>query len=157
MSDLETPQGTEEIIIVDCDLDEPPHKVWRALTEPALLAAWLAPNDIRPEVGHRFRIDAAPEQGRDGDVQCEVLEVEPNRSLTFSWREQREDGPALDSQVTWTLTPTFVGGTRLRVVHDGFALSGGRVLALAGAGQAISRALARRIIGILADTLRLAA
>ena len=157
MSDIEMTPATEETIVVDYELAEPPHQVWRALTEPDLLTAWLGPNDIRPEVGHRFRIDAAPEQGRDGDVQCEVLEVEPNRSLTFSWREQRDGGLALDSQVTWTLTPTFVGGTHLRVVHDGFVLSGGRVLALAGYGAGISRALAWRLVGLLAANFRVAA
>ena len=159
MSDTTTPaqETTEppkvETIVADYDLAEPPHKVWRALTEPDLLAAWLGPNDIRPEVGHRFNV----EQGADGAVECEVLKVEPNRSITYSWREIKDGGPALDSQVTWILTPTFIGGTHLRLVHDGFALSAGRALAMAGAGQAISRTLMRRIVGLWAETLRLAA
>jgi uncharacterized protein YndB with AHSA1/START domain len=150
MSDTTT---AAETIVTDYDLAEPPHKVWRALTEPDLLAAWLGPNDIRPEVGHRFNV----EPGTDGPVECEVLEVEPNRSITYSWREAKDGGPALDSQVTWILTPTFIGGTHLRLVHDGFVLSSGRALAMAGAGQTISRALMRRIVGLLAETLRLAA
>lgn len=145
---------TTETVVVDYDLDEAPHQVWRALTEPDLLAAWLGPNDIRAEVGRRFRVDAAP--GSDSTVECEVLEVEPGRSLTYSWREARDDGPALDSQVTWVLTPTFTGGTHLRLVHDGFGLSDGRILALACAGRAISLALASRIMGVLADAFRLA-
>jgi len=153
MSDLATPTQT---IVADFDLAEPPHKVWRALTEPELLAAWLGPNDIRPEVGHRFQVETA-EPGTDSAIQCEVLEVDPKRSITYSWREERGDGPALDSQVTWTLTPTFVGGTHLRLVHYGFAPTGGRVFALADAGHAISGALARRMVGILAEAIRLAA
>jgi uncharacterized protein YndB with AHSA1/START domain len=151
MSDTTTPLATTETIVADYDLAEPPHKVWRALTEPDLLAAWLGPNDIRPEVGHRFKV----EPGTDGSVQCEVLEVEPNRSITYSWREARDGGPALDSQVTWILTPTFIGGTHLRLVHDGFALSSGQTLAMAG--YALSRALAPRIVAILTEALRLAA
>jgi len=151
---FETASETETIL-VDCDLAEPPHKVWRALTEPELLAAWLGPNDIRPEIGHRFRFEAEP--GSDGAVQCEVLDVEPNRSISYSWRAERDGEPALDSRVTWTLTPSFVGGTHLRLVHDGFALSAGRAVALAGAGQAISQILARRVVGLLADSFRLAA
>jgi len=153
MSDL---ANTTQTIVADYDLPEPPHQVWRALTEPDLLAAWLGPNDIRPEVGHRFQVETA-EPGLGGAIQCEILEVDPKRSITYSWREERDDGPALDSQVTWTLTPTFVGGTRLRLVHDGFALTGGRTLALAGAGHAISGVLARRIVGVLAEAFRLAA
>ncbi|HEX4183842.1 MAG TPA: SRPBCC domain-containing protein [Caulobacteraceae bacterium] len=142
-----------ETIIVDCDLEEPPHKVWRALTEPELLAAWLGPNDIRPEVGHRFSVAAS-----GAEVQCEVLEAEPNRSITFTWREQREEGPPVESQVSWTLIPTFIGGTRLRIVHDGFALSAGRTLALAGTGHRLSDATtAWRIRGLFAGALRLAA
>ena len=151
MSDTTTP--APETIVADYDLAEPPHKVWRALTEPDLLAAWLGPNDIRPKVGHRFKV----EPGADGAVQCEVLEVEPNKTITYSWRESRNGGPALDSEVTWILTPTFTGGTHLRLVHDGFVLSAGRLLAMAGAGRSISRALVCRIEGVLADVLRLAA
>ena len=134
---------TSEAVVVDYDLEEPPHKVWRALTQPDLLAAWLGPNDIRAEVGHRFEVAAG--SGSDGAVHCEVLEVDPGRSLTYSWREERDEGPALDSLVTWTLTPTYLGGTRLRLVHDGFALGSGRVMALAGAARAISRTLAARV------------
>jgi uncharacterized protein YndB with AHSA1/START domain len=150
MSDLDS---EAETIIQDYDLDAPPHQVWRALTEPELLAAWLGPNDFRAEVGQRFRVEAAP--GTDAAVECEVLEVEPNRILTYSWREERESGAALDSEVTWILTPRFDGGTHLRLVQDGFALSGGRVLAVAGAG--LSRILAWRVLGRLADNFRLAA
>jgi uncharacterized protein YndB with AHSA1/START domain len=150
MSDLDT---TADTIIQDYDLDAPPHQVWRALTEPELLAAWLGPNDIRAEVGQRFRVETAP--GTDAPVECEVLEVEPNRTLTYSWREARESGPALESEVTWIITPRFDGGTHLRLVHDGFALSRGRVLAMAGGG--LSRVLARRVLGQLKDAFRLAA
>ena len=31
--------------------------VWRALTEPELLARWWAEGDIKPVVGHRFTLD----------------------------------------------------------------------------------------------------
>ena len=150
MSELDT---EAETLVMDFDLDEPPHQVWRALTEPELLAAWLGPNDIQAEVGRKFSIEAAP--GSGAPVECEVLEVEPDKSLTYSWRERREGGPALDSQVTWILTPTFIGGTRLRIVHDGFALADGRILAMAGVAS--GRALAWRTISVLADIYRLAA
>ena len=150
MSELDT---EAETLVMDFELDEPPHQVWRALTEPELLAAWLGPNDIQAEVGRKFSIEAAP--GSGAPVECEVLEVEPDKSLTYSWRERRKDGPALDSQVTWILTPTFIGGTRLRVVHDGFALTDGRALAIAS--SAFRRSLAALTIGILADIYRLAA
>jgi uncharacterized protein YndB with AHSA1/START domain len=135
MSLLDKTPKADEAIVVDCDLAQPPHQVWRALTEPDLLAAWLMPNDIRAEVGRRFsfRDDA-------GAVQCQVLDVEPNRSLSYSWRDERGPGKALESTVTWTLTPTFVGGTRLRLVHDGFAPTpGATAMAMGGIAGVLSR------------------
>jgi uncharacterized protein YndB with AHSA1/START domain len=142
-----------ETIVADYDLDEPPHKVWRALTEPALMAAWLGANDIEPIVGHRFRVASAP--GAHGPVECEVLEAEPGRRLSYSWREARDGGATLDSEVTWILTPRFDGGTHLRLVHEGFVLSVGRVLALASVNLGL--ALRHRTFGGLARAFRLAA
>jgi uncharacterized protein YndB with AHSA1/START domain len=137
MSLLDKTPTTDETIVVDCELAEPPHQVWRALTEPDLLAAWLMPNDIQPEVGRRFSF-----RDEAGAVECQVLDVEPNRSLTYSWRDEREPGgKALDSTVTWTLTPTFIGGTHLRLVHDGFALTtrGSAVMAIGRIAGALRR------------------
>lgn len=47
-------------IALDYDLPHPPAKVWRALTEPGLLAKWLMATDLRPPVGNRFTFKAAP-------------------------------------------------------------------------------------------------
>ncbi len=129
----------QDSIIIDCDLAEPPEKVWRALTEPALLAAWLMPNDIRPEVGHRFAFQGQPDAS--GAIACEVLAVEPNHLLRYSWRGSEPGldaaGP-LDTTVTFVLTGTASGGTHLRIVHSGFAPALQRPLTmLAGAGSAL--------------------
>jgi uncharacterized protein YndB with AHSA1/START domain len=109
-------------IVVECDLAEPPEKVWRALTVPDLLAAWLMPNDMRPEVGSRFRF--RDEAAAGAGIACEVLAVEPHRLLTLSWRNDGPrvpvSAPALDTRVSFVLTRTATNGTHLRVVHDGF-------------------------------------
>jgi uncharacterized protein YndB with AHSA1/START domain len=76
-------------------------------------------NDIRPLVGHVFTFKAPPMPGWDGTVQCEVLESEPHRRLRYSWRGGSESS-RLNSIVTWTLTPTAAGGTRLSLEHSGF-------------------------------------
>jgi uncharacterized protein YndB with AHSA1/START domain len=123
MSATDTPDP--EPVIVDCDLDEPPEKVWRALTTPELMAVWLAKGDIKAEVGHRFELAATT-----GPVECEVLEVDPRRRLRLSWRDHDEAGDPIVSEVTIVLTPTIAGGTRLRLVHDGFARSGFLVMAI---------------------------
>ena len=48
---------TEDLraIHVDEYLAHPPARVWRALTDPDLLATWLMRNDFRRVVGHRLR------------------------------------------------------------------------------------------------------
>jgi uncharacterized protein YndB with AHSA1/START domain len=114
-----------ESVIVDCDLDEPPEKVWRALTQPELMAVWLAEGDIKPRVGHRFAL-----QPQTGPVECEVLKADPGRELRLAWRERDEDGELIESEVSFVLTPTITGGTRLRLVHDGFAHAGFLVMAI---------------------------
>jgi len=118
-----TPKDTRESVVVECDLAEPPAQVWRALTEPALLAAWLMPNDIRPEIGARFTFQADAETG-SGTIECEVLAAEPEHLLRYSWRGDdagRDSADrAVDSVVTFVLTETADGGTHLRLVHDGF-------------------------------------
>lgn len=113
-----------QAITVDYDFPQAPEKVWRALTEPALLAAWLMPNNIRPVVGHRFTFQAPPTPGWDGVAHCEVLAVEPQRLLSYRWGGGSQDlkgyGHQMNTVVTWALTPSATGGTHLRLVHAGF-------------------------------------
>jgi len=102
-------------IVVDYHLSAPPPKVWRALTEAKLLASWLMPNDIKPEVGHQFTFKTAPAPGFDGIVHCKIIEVQPVSRLVYSWR-----GGPIDTMVIWTLEPTISGGTHLKLEHSGF-------------------------------------
>jgi uncharacterized protein YndB with AHSA1/START domain len=105
-----------ESFVIDYELAQAPSKVWRVLTEPELLKRWLMENDIRPVVGHKFTFRAQPQPWWDGVVHCEILEVEPESRLRYSWR-----GGALDTMVTWTLRPSKTGGTFLRLEHTGFS------------------------------------
>ena len=77
----------------------PPAKVWRAVTEPELLAAWLMSNDMGPLVGQTFTFRDKPMRWWDGIVHCEVLEIDLHKRLRYSWR-----AGALDTVVTWTHT-----------------------------------------------------
>jgi uncharacterized protein YndB with AHSA1/START domain len=99
---------TTRTIEVDQFIGRPPATVWRALTTPELLARWWAAGDIAPTVGHRFLLD----MGGWGQVPCEVLEVEPDQRLVYTFGD-------------WTLTWRLVaegGGTRLFLEHSGFDL-----------------------------------
>ncbi len=103
-------------VIVERDFPFPPEKLWRALTQPHLIAEWLMKNDFAPKVGHRFKLTG--EWG--GVLDCEVLIVEPNRTLSYTWNFVSDD-PGLDlrSTVTFTLTPTSAGA-HLRMEQAGF-------------------------------------
>ncbi len=115
-------------IVVAYDLPSPPAKVWRALTEPALLARWLMENDLVPIVGHRFTFRAPPMPNWNGVVECEVTAVEPERLLRYTWIGGSA-ATRLDSVVTWRLSPTATGGTHLELEHAGFTAQNGFALA----------------------------
>ena len=96
-------------VIVEREVPHPPEKIWRALTQPHLIQDWLMNNDFRPVVGHHFNFRADW-----GAVDCQVLAVEPNKTLSYTWAAYD-----LKSVVTWTLTPTSAG-THLRMEQSGF-------------------------------------
>jgi uncharacterized protein YndB with AHSA1/START domain len=103
-------------VVVEREISHPPEKLWRALTQPHLIEEWLMKNDFSPVVGHRFHLTG--EWG--GVLDCEILAVEPNRTLSYSWDFKHEDAAFdLRSVVTFTLTPTSTG-THLRMEQAGF-------------------------------------
>ena len=103
-------------VVVERELPHPPEKIWRALTQPHLIAEWLMQNDFDPVVGHRFNL-----RGEWGGVlDCEVLAVEPHKTLSYTWNFAHADAAYnLQSVVTFTLTPTRTG-TQLRMEQVGF-------------------------------------
>lgn len=103
-------------VVVERDIAHAPSKLWRALTQPHLIAEWLMQNDFAPTVGHHFKL-----RGEWGGVlDCEVLAIEPDRKLSYTWDFDHEDPAyALKSVVTFTLTPSGAG-TRLRMEQVGF-------------------------------------
>jgi uncharacterized protein YndB with AHSA1/START domain len=103
-------------VIVEREFSFPAEKLWRALTQPHLIEEWLMKNDFKPVVGHSFNL-----RGEWGGVlDCEVLEIEPNKTLSYTWNFKHEDAAYnLLSVVTFTLTPTGKG-THLRVEQSGF-------------------------------------
>ena len=107
-------------IVVERDMAHPPEKIWRALTQSALIAEWLMRNDFQPVVGHKFNFRAQPVMGWNGVTDCEVLELVPHRRLVYSWNASGEQAAGgLKTVVTWTLTP-LGGGTRVRMEQTGF-------------------------------------
>ena len=106
---MSTPETETRSVVVEREVPFPPEKIWRALTQPHLIEEWLMKSNFEPVAGHGFQFRADW-----GSVDCKVLAVEPNRTLSYTWCAH-----GLESVVTWTLTPTSTG-TQLRMEQVGF-------------------------------------
>jgi uncharacterized protein YndB with AHSA1/START domain len=112
--DKTAPSQTDAIAF-EFELRHPPQKVWRALTEPALLAQWLLPVvEHELQTGAAFTLKAQPQPGWDGIVNGRFLEIEAHKKLSYTWSVGD-----MDTVVTFDLTPTS-SGTRLSLVQSGF-------------------------------------
>jgi uncharacterized protein YndB with AHSA1/START domain len=87
----------DDDIVVECDLDAAPDKVWRALTVRELAARWLDLSDGADAAGY------------------EVVEALPHSRVRYAWRDQSTDAP--DTVVTIDLSPLPEGRTRFRLTH----------------------------------------
>lgn len=105
----------------------PLEKVWRALTDPALIPLWTQeglggrPEGFSAAVGTKFRFVAKPQPFWRGFVECEVTEVRAPTLLRYSWVGDEGDSP---TRVTYQLEP-IEGGTRFTFDHTGFSGIGG--------------------------------
>ena len=106
----------DDEVVIECELPQAPDKVWRALTIPAFVAQWLLPTTMgEARKGERFELDGG-RHGLSERIDCEVLDAQPQRRLSYSWREADDTR----SVVTFELTP-HRQGTRLRVTHGALA------------------------------------
>ncbi len=113
-ADTTSPSQTATLSF-DFDLRHAPEKVWRALTDPVLLAEWLLPViDFALVPGAAFAFKTQPQPGWDGTVNCHMIEIDSQRKLSYRWVVGD-----MDTVVTFTLTPT-ASGTRLSLVQSGF-------------------------------------
>jgi uncharacterized protein YndB with AHSA1/START domain len=117
-----TPSAQTESLSFDFDLPHKPEKVWRALTDPELLAQWLLPiaTELKLDPGAAFTFKTQAYPGWDGTVNCRFIEIEKYRKLSYAWTV-----PFLDTVVTFTLTPT-ASGTRMSLLQTGFKAEQGR-------------------------------
>lgn len=112
----QTQAAQTESISFEFELHHPPDKVWRALTDPALLAEWLLPAvNLELQQGKAFSLQAPAQPSWDGIVNCQFLEIEAQRKLSYAWVVGE-----MSTVVTFTLAPTAFG-TRLSLVHSGFS------------------------------------
>jgi uncharacterized protein YndB with AHSA1/START domain len=105
-----------EAIRTDYLSKHPPQKVWAALTSSEAMSRWLMPNDFQPVLGHRFtfRRPPIPQINYDGITHCEVIELEAEKVLAFTFK-----GGPLDTLVRFRLQAEGAG-TRVFLEHSGF-------------------------------------
>ena len=92
---------TTRSVVIEKEFPYPAEKIWRALTEGPLIKEWLMDNDLQPVVGHKFNFRATPMPHWNGIIDAEMLVVEPNKKLSYSWGSM-----GLESVVVWTLVAT---------------------------------------------------
>jgi uncharacterized protein YndB with AHSA1/START domain len=102
-------------LVIEKEMPHPLAKVWRALTQGPLIKEWMMDNDFEPVVGHRFKFRSTPVPNWNGIIDSEVLVVEPNKKLSYSWGSM-----GFETIVIWTLLATS-GGTLVRMEQSGFS------------------------------------
>ncbi len=109
------------------ELEAPPERVFRALTEPAEIQIWWGPHgfttpdiELDLRVGGRYRFTMQPPDGEPFHLSGEFLEIDPPGRLayTFGWDEPDPD----DRETTVTLCLDAVGtSTEVSLVQGEFA------------------------------------
>ncbi|MBO0125060.1 SRPBCC domain-containing protein [Agrobacterium sp. OT33] len=84
-----------DAIELEYDLDEPPQKVWRAISIPAFRAIWLPAEEL---------------------AEPEAIDIKPGEEVRYRLRE--DSPPFLESTVTFRIAANAQGGTSLRIIHD---------------------------------------
>ena len=80
-----------DALVFECDLEAPPAKVWRALSEPAIRTEWLGEADAGP---------------------AEVRRSDPPEHLDLAW--PTHEGESL---ISFEIAPSEDGGSRLTITH----------------------------------------
>lgn len=107
---------TNEPFVIERIYNAPVAKVWAAITDNSQLKKWYFDiADFKPEVGFEFEFVGEGKEGEKYLHLCKVMEVIPEKKLTYSWRYDGFEG---NSFVTFEL---FSEGekTKLKLSHAG--------------------------------------
>jgi uncharacterized protein YndB with AHSA1/START domain len=109
------------VATAQCEIDAPPEKVWRALTDPRLIKKYMFGSEVRTDWKPGSPITWQGEfEGRKYMDKGEIITVEPGRRLEithFSPLTGQEDRPENYHRVSYELQQTD-GGTSLRLTQD---------------------------------------
>ena len=90
MSDERSKKSVEDSVILECALEAPPEKVWRAIATPEVREAWL---------------------GEPADGEAKVADADPPSRLDLVWPT-----PQGDSLISFEISPA-AGGSHLTITH----------------------------------------
>ncbi|OMI40453.1 SRPBCC family protein [Streptomyces sparsogenes] len=103
---LSSTEGGRSALRLERRIARPPEEVWRALTEPALMARWF-PAEVRLEARVGGRMDFVFPGQDVPDTQGTVTELDPPRVFAFTWGAD---------QLRWELRPEG-DGCALTLTH----------------------------------------
>jgi uncharacterized protein YndB with AHSA1/START domain len=102
-------------IVVEITLNAPASKVWKAITSDQEMKKWYFDlPGFKAEKGYKFHFNGGTEHKTYLHL-CEVLEVVPEKKLSYSWRYDGYEG---NSKVSFDLTPEG-DKTKLKLTHEG--------------------------------------
>jgi uncharacterized protein YndB with AHSA1/START domain len=124
---LDTPQ--ERVISGEITIPASLDEVWRAWTTESGVCSFFAPRahlDLRPGGAYEplFDLDAPP--GLQGAEGMQVLAVQPQQMLSFTWNAPPEL-PSVRGQLTHVVVRLFPLGdrsTKVKLIHDGWGSGG---------------------------------
>lgn len=104
MTDFLDADDRSDAIVVECELEAEPEKVWRALTVPELVSAWL-------DVPAADKVAA----DRTGPA-YRIVEALPFSRVRYAWNDASASEP--ETFVTFDLEAQPGGGTWFRLTHS---------------------------------------
>lgn len=106
-------------IVLEIETAASPAEAWAALTVPERIAEWFTDASPLGSVGTAYRLDF----GDGSVVEGVVTELEPGRRFTHTWAWADAE-PGQGTVVAWSIEPLASGGSRVKLVHDGWAEAG---------------------------------
>jgi uncharacterized protein YndB with AHSA1/START domain len=102
------PAGDRATLTFVREVRHAPERVWAALTDPAQLPQWAPFTPTRSLAAAGSDVSLRTDGDPPMDLPCTVLVSEPPTRLDYTWG---------DDLLSWRLTRTAAGGTRLTLHH----------------------------------------
>ena len=92
VADTEIDAPMTHDLVFEAELDAPPAKVWRALSQPEIRREWLGEAEAGP---------------------AEVRRADPGERLDLAWPTREGE-----SLISFRIDPAEAGGSRLTIIHE---------------------------------------